>query len=497
MLYIITIDMAEKKYKLILLSILFLFFIFRLPGLGKDISNSDAARWHRRSEDFLNALKSGNFADTYQHYQPGVTLMWLDAFVNDISFKYQINKGMEPKTLENSTYYPIVHGISKTIIVLVLGVLFLVQILLVRKLFGDEVSLFFGFILSVEPYLIGINRWFHLTSLETFFSFTSFLFILNWYKFRENKFLVLSSVLLSLSVLSKLTTLIILPVYLIIFILGFRQKKDASLLIFGLIFVITFTVLFPAMLADFNMVVSKLSNAAFNAVTDNYASDMIPNYILPIYYIVILGIKLSPITILLFIFSLFIFIKKKELFTDKFKLFVFLNLLVYFLVLSISEQKIDRYSVAMFPPVLLISSFPIKHLYNKLKIIVCVSAFILIILISYLYFPVYSAYYSPILGGTETALKLGIYDNSGEYYAQSADYLSLKDRKNHVYVPYNYESFSYYYNGNMQRDYDINTDFLVTSVEHLDEVAAIEGCSDIVKTFGTKEKNIVFVLSCK
>ncbi|EKD96540.1 MAG: hypothetical protein ACD_24C00003G0003 [uncultured bacterium] len=51
-----------KSYKIILLVILFLFFIFRLPGLGKDISNSDAARWHRRSEDFLNALKSGNFA---------------------------------------------------------------------------------------------------------------------------------------------------------------------------------------------------------------------------------------------------------------------------------------------------------------------------------------------------------------------------------------------------------------------------------------------------
>src|SRR3989344_5483834 len=127
--------MAEKKYKLILLSILFLFFIFRLPGLGKDISNSDAARWHRRSEDFLNALKSGNFADTYQHYQPGVTLMWLDAIVNDLSFKYQVLRGLEPKTLENSTYYPVVHGISKVFIVLVLGLLLFIQILLVRNIF--------------------------------------------------------------------------------------------------------------------------------------------------------------------------------------------------------------------------------------------------------------------------------------------------------------------------------------------------------------------------
>ena len=172
--------MPDKKYKLILLIVLFLFLIFRLPGLGKDISNSDAVRWHRRSEDFLNALKSGNFADTYQHYQPGVTLMWLDAFVNDVSFRYQIYKGLEPKTLENSTHYPVVHGISKSLLVLVLGALLFVQVFLVRKLFGNEISLVFGFFISVEPYLIGINRWFHLTSLETFFSFASFLFILNW-----------------------------------------------------------------------------------------------------------------------------------------------------------------------------------------------------------------------------------------------------------------------------------------------------------------------------
>ena len=489
--------MTMKSYKVILLVVLFLFFVFRLPGLGKDISNSDAARWHRRSEDFLNALKSGNFAYTYQHYQPGVTLMWLDAIVNDLSFKYQVLRGLEPKTLENSTYYPVVHGISKVFIVLVLGLLLFIQILLVRNIYGAEVSLVYGLFMSVEPYLIGINRWFHVTSLETFFSFTSFLFILNWYKFRNSKYLGLSSVFLGLSVLSKLTTLIIIPVYLIVFILGFRQKKDASILIFGLVFVLTFFIFFPAMMADTSFVVSKLSGAVFKAVTDNYASDMIPAPILPIYYFVILGLKLSPVTIIIFIISLIFLTKSKEIISDKFRLLVFLNLLLYLAVLSFSEQKIDRYSIAMFPSIILISSFVVKNFLGRSKLIIYSSALIFIILISYIYFPVYSAYYSPVLGGTETALKLGIYDNSGEFYAQAADYLSKKDRNNNVFVPFNYESFSYYYNGNMQREYDIDTDYLVTSVEHLDAIKYADRCIRIDKIFGSKEKDIVYVLACE
>ena len=72
-----------------------------------------------------------------------------------------------------------------------------------------------------------------------------------------------------------------------------------------------------------------------------------------------------------------------------------------------------------------------------------------------------------------------------------------KDRNNNVFVPFNYESFSYYYNGNMQREYDIDTDYLVTSVEHLDAIKYADRCIRIDKIFGSKEKDIVYVLACE
>ena len=118
-------EILSNKY--LYLCIFLLFLLFRLPGLGYDISNSDAARWHRRSEKFLDAVKSFELQGTYQHYQPGITVMWLNSFVKQAAFSIQYSSGDIPKTLENADYYPIIHGISKATIVLVLSVLLLFQ----------------------------------------------------------------------------------------------------------------------------------------------------------------------------------------------------------------------------------------------------------------------------------------------------------------------------------------------------------------------------------
>ena len=119
----------NKKYLLI---ILFLYLLFRIPKLGEDISNTDSYRWHTRSENFLNALKQGDLNRTYQHYQPGVTLMWLNAFVKQVSFSFQyILKGeASPATLENADYFPILHKFSKMAIISVLFSLLIIQIIL-------------------------------------------------------------------------------------------------------------------------------------------------------------------------------------------------------------------------------------------------------------------------------------------------------------------------------------------------------------------------------
>ena len=186
--------LAENKDKKIFALILLLFLLFRLPGLGNDLSNTDALRWHRRSEIFLTAIKSGDLKETYRHYQPGMTIMWVNSAVKQVAFstQHRVLKIEEPKTLENADYYPAIHGVSKAVLVFILCSLLAIQILFLQKIFGDKIAFIFGFLMAIEPYMIGMDRWFHLTSLETYFAFLSFLALLVWKKENRDKLLVFS-----------------------------------------------------------------------------------------------------------------------------------------------------------------------------------------------------------------------------------------------------------------------------------------------------------------
>src|SRR3990167_2965327 len=104
-----------------------LILLTRTIGLGDDIANSDAARWHRRTDNFIFAVTNFDFASTYQHYQPGVTLMWAS-----FPARFLVYRGF----LEHADYFPVINMAGQISIVTVLGALFAVQLLVARKLYG-------------------------------------------------------------------------------------------------------------------------------------------------------------------------------------------------------------------------------------------------------------------------------------------------------------------------------------------------------------------------
>ena len=474
----------SKKVRITALAFLvILYFVFRLPGLGFDISNTDAIRWHNRSENFLQALKVGDFKSTYQHYQPGVTLMWLNAFVKQASFTYQysILGNPAPNTLENADFYPIIHGYSKLMILLVLSGLLTFQFLALEKLFNFKIAVIFVVLTSLEPYLIGMDRWFHLTSLETYFAFSSLLSIMLWKKNSQRKYLIFSAILFAFSVLSKLTTLVTIPVYLIIFF----KKPVKPIFLFSAISFITFALCFPAFIVDPIYVLTKLFSAATAAVNENYRNDLLTPFNSIFFYDLVLLLKLSPITVLLFILG--IFKTKNPIFL--------INILVYYIFLSISDQKIDRYSLAMFPSILLICATYINSLKLSTQKLIILSTFVFTISMSYIYYPVYSAYYSPILGGTSGALKLKLYDNSGEYFAQAAFYLNQKGRKIKTYVPNGFASLDPFYKGEYSQNIE-ESDYLVSSLDLTRLSPENLSCKTPDKNFGSNEKVVVFVFKC-
>ncbi|PIS22507.1 hypothetical protein COT50_01610, partial [candidate division WWE3 bacterium CG08_land_8_20_14_0_20_41_10] len=191
--------------------ILALFLSVRFCGLGSDMLNSDGARWYRRSENFLQAIKVGDFASTYQHYQPGITLMWINSVTKKVVWETQDLFKMPRWSLENAQDFPKIHAVSKTVLVGILSCLLIYQMILITKISSLKVALIYGFLVSIEPYLIGIDRWFHLTSLESYFAFSAFLTYL--YSLTRGSKLptIATGAFVALSTLSKLTGFVVLP----------------------------------------------------------------------------------------------------------------------------------------------------------------------------------------------------------------------------------------------------------------------------------------------
>ncbi|MBD3366343.1 hypothetical protein GF360_03325 [candidate division WWE3 bacterium] len=499
-----------KKQVYILIACMFL--LLRVLGTGNDISNSDAARWHRRSLNFLQAIKTGDLKSTYQHYQPGVTLMLLNAPLKQAatSFQRYILK-TTPKTLENADYYPTIHMLSKIQLNLVLAGLLLFQIHLISKLFSNKIALIYAVLITAEPYLIGIDRWFHLTSMETYFAFTAFLSLLHWrFNFaappvepsKKTKFLLISAVFFALAVLSKLTSLILAPILLALLVSNFLQnRKFTPFLLYLAGFTITFLVLFPATWVAPGYVFTNLYNAIFKAVATDSRAALFPGALKYIYYPVILVFKLSPISLLLFVGFLIQVPIKKSL-QNKKAFWILAGLANYLLFLTLSTKKIDRYALVFFPFILLTVAFYIEQLKRAHKNLILALVVLFSGFICLQYFPVNSAYYSPLLGGSPTALKTGVYENSGEYFAQAADYLNTKGRDKTVWIPDNIESFNYYYKGVAVAEWQSQMDYFVTSRDidrpnGLDPSRMnVDVCANLEKVFSDPYEDLVFIYSC-
>ena len=472
--------------------IILLFLFIRLPGLGKDISNSDAFRWYHRSEKFTQAIKTLDLRSTYQHYQPGVTLMWIGSAVNFATHLFMTNQSRQQYTLENSSWYPILHGITKSAIVFVLGIIFLMQILIIRKLFDSKISILYGLFVATEPYLIGIDRWFHVTSLEASLAFLSLLLLMLWHSQNARKYLILSSLALSLAVMSKTTPIVVLPLF-IFLIIAKRHRVILEVLKENLIYIFFFAlaglIIFPALWISPLYVFNKLFTAAFTATVETNRLTGFGIF----YYLVILCFKLSPITLFIAILSL---LKLRRRLFSLDVVIPTIYLFVYLIFLSLASQKIDRYILPVIFPLLLLVSIYVSGFTTK-KIAIVFSAILVFSLwLIRTYYPVYSAYYSPIFGGSAKALELGIYNNGGAYFAQAAEYLNTKGRDTDVFIPENMDSFSPFFGGRFSKWYSVDAAYAVKSQDFDRKIDGDEQCPVVDKTFGPGNFKAVYVFKC-
>jgi hypothetical protein len=470
-----------KKNYLFLIPLI-LFLSLRLTNLGTDITNTDAIRWHKRSDNFYRALREGDWKNTFQHYQPGVTLMWLNSTTKYTLQRCQLANNSPQLELNHTGNYKTIHSTSKTILVLTLSILLIYQLHLVRNVFDDKTAFIFGMLMAMEPFLIGIDRFFHLTSLETYLIFSSLLTLLNS---KKNISLYIAGILFGLAILTKTSALIFLPIPIILLLR--TEKPIEKLFKFFIPAIVIFVSLFPAIWVSPRYVFEKL----MDGITGGIAQDTRQTGVTPIlFYPTMLMYKLSPLTLVLFAGVL---VNVKKLKQEKI-LYILGMFLIYLLAFSMSVKKIDRYLISLIPPLLLLCAHYLATLKVKKQIVYITAISLFTIWVGYIYHPHYSAFFSPVLGGTTKALSLGVYGNKGEYFSEAARYLNEKGRDTYAWVPNNHNSLAYYFKGNLEQVHTGETNFVVISINNLDKKP--ESCGVFEKGFGPRNIEVVQIYKC-
>ena len=145
--------MLDKKRSGVLGVFFVVLFLFtRLVGLKTDNINPDAVNWHYRSQQFIVGLKQLDFEKTYQHYHPGVVLMWVTGVPIEI---YKQVIGIQHYDHENFVDFHFVAKISLVLTQLVLSIMIL---FFLGRIIGFDRALLVIAVLSLEPFFLGNER---------------------------------------------------------------------------------------------------------------------------------------------------------------------------------------------------------------------------------------------------------------------------------------------------------------------------------------------------
>jgi len=421
------VKMIDKKRFFWLLVFILLFLLTRIPNLSRDTINPDAVNWHYRSEQFVVGLKHSIFEKTYQHYHPGVTLMWLTGV------PIEIYKQVSNVTTYDQFSFHAFHFVAKYSLVITQLVLSLIVLFWLSKVLKFKKAWLTVFIFSFEPFFIGNSRLFHMDIIFALFVFAAL--ITSHIHIKEEKWYwaALTGFLCGLAFLTRSVGL---GVWLFVLGVGggflyLKTKDIAKVVKFCLItsaaFIITTFALFPALWdRPVEVITNIFTEGERIGIRKGHGQIVFGEYTRNaglLFYPLVLLLKLSPFIILgiLSYFAAMVEIFKtkqtvKEIIILKnerivgiisYMLIFFTG---YFLVMTFPSKKIDRYMLILFPYFGLLASFGFLYLFEKLKPIFQQTQGLLILLfIAFVVVPNIQAhpyqftYTNPLLGSVSSA----------------------------------------------------------------------------------------------
>ena len=419
-----------------------LFFATRLPGLKTDIINPDAVNWHYRSEQFVVGLKYQQFDKTYQHYHPGVTLMWITGIPIEI-YKHVINDRVY--TIDNFETFDLVAKVSLGLVQFGLSLLI---IYLLSKIIGFYKTFLTVVFFTFEPFFVGNSRLYHLDVLVTLLLAISLIYAFMGLKKDKTAYQILTGLFLALSFLTKsisIGAVLFVIFYAISYFVSSKQPKRIfkySAITF-LSFVFFTFLLFPALWVKPVYYLSFIFSESVRVGIRKGHSQILlgeetrdPGFW---FYPLVILVKSSPFLIIGAVAGLVTSLKKVvEILKSAPKKFLNFGLytgvfyLGYVAAMTYPAKKLDRYMIVIYPFMAFLAIIGYSRILSfcktqRTKIIFWVS--MLIILVSFWVYPLikvypyYFTYTSPMFGSSENASRIVLQKTFGVGIHELRDFI--------------------------------------------------------------------------
>lgn len=187
-------------------------FVPRLVSLGQ-ILTVDEPLWQGRGQQFIKAVASGTLGDTLVGGQPGVTTAWLAGMAHHWGSL----------------------AASQAAIAIASGILIVIATYFLVTLWGFGWGMLGGAVLALDPFLLGHSRVVHtdaLASLLALVASVSLLASLAPLRARGTyvrRYVIVSAVAAAWAVLTKIFTVFLIPVSLVVIAITFWRHRQSKL----------------------------------------------------------------------------------------------------------------------------------------------------------------------------------------------------------------------------------------------------------------------------
>lgn len=349
---------------LVLVGVLLLAGLPRLLTLHLFLDSDEINFWMPRSVRFLEAMQSGNFAETAQSTHPGVTTMWLG------SAGILLRESLVAAGVLTDVPFPLRLTLSRLPIALVhtLGVLF--GYLLLHRLFatrspepgGVALALLAAAFWATDPFVVAYARILHVDGLTTTFATLSLLAGgIFWVRGGHPAYLLLSAGAGALATLSKSPGVAVIPIIGLAAIAAWHSDgMPLRRVLLGLgawaaTFGLTLWLCYPALWVDparawQQMRVGVEVEGASPHVIGNFFLGQATDTPDVRYYPVALLMRTTPLTLIGLLLLPFVWRRDADSASTRRMLALLAAYsLIFVCAMSLFPKKLNRYSVPVFP----------------------------------------------------------------------------------------------------------------------------------------------------